>query len=198
MAKLVRSVHASFKLFTTLSLNQEHENMTSDRVLVLFAFVFVVSAQTIIENFATTRNTEDRLTKKPNLLFDQKDTPYNYSIKINTHKEYQKIIGWGGAFTEASGFIYSLLLPELQQELIDAYFSPYGLDYSIGRVHMGSADFSLNKYNCDNVTGDYDLKHFNIERDKRYVLPLVKAAQAKKKDVQFFFSPWRYADEFHC
>jgi glucosylceramidase len=168
-------------------------NMLRQALLILL-ITYHVLAYTIIKNYATANNTNDRLTVKPDIAFNRPDGPSNFSVSINEKIKYQSIIGWGGALTEASAFVWSLLLPELQQEVLDAYFSPNGLGYSLCRVHMGAADFSLNKYNCDNVTGDYDLVHFNINRDRRYVLPLIKAAQGVRNDLAFFFSPWSPPD----
>ena len=57
----------------------------------------------------------------------------------------QTIIGFGGAFIEAS--VYNLLRinKEERKKPINAYFDPVdGLDYSIARVSIHIFDFSLN------------------------------------------------------
>lgn len=47
------------------------------------------------------------------------------------------------------------------------YFGPEGIEYSVGRVPMGSCDFSVESYSFDDVPGDYNLTHFDdgVERD---------------------------------
>lgn len=65
---------------------------------------------------------------------------------------------------------------EKQQEILQAYFSPNGLNYTLGRVHMNSCDFSLNSYSCDDTPNDFELQNFNIERDKKWLLPMIKGA----------------------
>ena len=45
---------------------------------------------------------------------------------------------------------------------------------------MGSCDFCLATYTEAPVSNDYDLVHFNISRDHLYILPMVKAAMAKR------------------
>ena len=37
---------------------------------------------------------------------------------------------------------------------------------------------------------DEDLAHFSIEKDRRYILPVLKKAKAKNPDLRFFASPW--------
>lgn len=50
---------------------------------------------------------------------------------------------------------------------MDAYFGPNGIEYSVGRVPMGSCDFSVESYSFDDVPGDYNLTHFDdgVARD---------------------------------
>lgn len=51
--------------------------------------------------------------------------------------------------------------------MLDAYFGPSGIEYSVGRIPMGSCDFSVEQYSFDDVPGDYNLTHFDdgVEKD---------------------------------
>lgn len=53
------------------------------------------------------------------------------------------------------------------RQVLDAYFGPNGIEYSVGRIPMGSCDFSVETYSFDDVPGDYNLTHFDdgVERD---------------------------------
>ena len=55
---------------------------------------------------------------------------------------------------------------------------------------IGANDFSLEWYSCDDVKDDYELEHFNIERDKTYTIPFIKEATQRQKDFFVFGSPW--------
>jgi len=100
-------------------------------------------------------------------------------------------MGFGGAFTEAAAYIYSLLNKEQQKNVMDLYFGPEGLNYSIGRVHIGSCDFSLGSYNFDNVSGDFELKNFSISHDHQWLLPFIKDAfKTSKFPIRMYASPW--------
>ena len=50
---------------------------------------------------------------------------------------------------------------------MDAYFGPNGIEYTVGRIPMGSCDFSVEEYSFDDVPGDFNLTHFDdgVERD---------------------------------
>lgn len=52
-------------------------------------------------------------------------------------------------------------------QVLDAYFGPNGIEYSAGRIPMGSCDFSVETYSFDDVPGDYNLTHFDdgLERE---------------------------------
>ena len=103
----------------------------------------------------------------------------------------QEILGFGGAFTEASAYNYSLIDEKTKKAFIKAYFdSNEGIGYRIGRTHINSCDFSLGMYT--NVEdGDKTLESFNIERDKKYIIPFIKDVLAYTKgDLMLFASPW--------
>ena len=57
-------------------------------------------------------------------------------INLNTEKKYQTITGFGGAFTESSAYLLNLMSKERRKEIIDAYFSEKGSNYSLTRTHM--------------------------------------------------------------
>ena len=117
--------------------------------------------------------------------------PYSEKIEskvINIYPEitYQSIIGFGGAFTESAGFAYSKLNQEKKEELINAYFSSNGLNYSMGRLPIGSSDFSLSSYSYSKKS---DLSDFTIQRDKEYLLPFLNDV-ISQKTLKLLASPW--------
>ena len=111
-------------------------------------------------------------------------------IRLNPQMEYQKIIGLGGALTEASAYVWSQMSKENQEKLIDLYFSRENSAYNFCRLHIQSCDFALGNYSYVDNPEDKELKSFSIERDKKYIIPFVKAALAKNPDIEFLASPW--------
>ncbi|WP_460218640.1 glycoside hydrolase family 30 protein [Psychroserpens sp. MEBiC05023] len=115
-------------------------------------------------------------------------------ITLNPDKTYQKITGFGGAFTEASAYLLNKMSKTNRKKIIDAYFSKDGANYSLTRTHMNSCDFSLSNYSYTPVEGDKNLEHFSIEEDKADLIPFIKDAMAASTDgFKIFGSPWTAA-----
>ena len=132
--------------------------------------------------------------KRKLFFYESKVSSKKYSGKyenqiINIYPEitYQSIIGFGGAFTESTGFALKSLPKEKQVNLLNEYFSKSGLNYSIGRLPIGSSDFSLKSYSYSNKT---DLSDFSIEKDKEYIISTVKSALKINPNLKFLASIW--------
>ncbi|MGG6314279.1 glycoside hydrolase family 30 protein [Paenibacillus macerans] len=112
-------------------------------------------------------------------------------LRVNPEQAYQTVMGFGGAFTEASAYTLSRISPEKRAEVIRAYFDPQeGLGYTLGRVHIHSCDFALENYTYVEE-GDAELKTFDISRDHKWVLPLVHdAAKVAGRNITMLASPW--------
>lgn len=111
-------------------------------------------------------------------------------VKVYENVTYQEILGIGGALTEAAAHTYAGMSPEKKEEILSLYFGPEGNNYNFCRLHIQSCDFALGNYAYVDDSEDKELKTFSIARDRKYILPLVKAALAKNKDIQFLASPW--------
>ena len=113
-------------------------------------------------------------------------------VSVDPSKTYQTIEGFGGAFTEAGAYTLSRVSPEIRSEALRAYFDPEsGIGYTLCRTHINSCDFSLGNYSYDDVAGDVELEHFDISRDKRWLIPMIKSAMAVKgADFRILASPW--------
>jgi glucosylceramidase len=123
--------------------------------------------------------------------FERDPKAENYLINLYPDVTYQEIIGFGGAFTEASAYQFSRMGGQKKAEIIKAYFDPReGLGYNFCRTHIHSCDFSLSRYTYVEEE-DKELKTFTINRDRKYILPFIKAAkQCAGGDLFLFASPW--------
>jgi glucosylceramidase len=113
-------------------------------------------------------------------------------ISVINRLKYQKIFGYGGAFTDATG-INLLDLPEAaQKNLISSYYGPRGIGFTVGRVPIGGCDFSPRPYTYDDHPGDVNLTKFKLqEEDYKYKIPYIKLAQSiSPQEVRLFGSPW--------
>lgn len=112
-------------------------------------------------------------------------------INVFDEIEYQTVIGFGGAFTESAAYNYSLLTEEQKKDFMEKSFSAEkGINYNFGRTHINSCDFSLDIYSYVQ-DGDKELKTFSLERDRKYIIPMIKDAMKYCTDeLVLFASPW--------
>jgi glucosylceramidase len=138
----------------------------------------------------TAKNTNDRLTQKGEFALSGVRNE-GITFTMDTNKRYQKIIGFGGAFSESAAYTFSRMEPHLREEILEKYFDiENGIGYSIGRVHIHSCDFSLENYTYVEE-GDKELKSFDISREDKWTIPLIKAAiNTRKEDIPLLASPW--------
>ena len=140
--------------------------------------------------YLTSKESKARIKKIPEseLLHDSKTE--SRSIKVDKNLTRQSILGFGGAFTEASASIYDQLETDKKHEIIQAYFGDSGNQYNMGRTHINSCDFSLGNYAlCEQE--DRKLTDFSIERDKKMLIPFIKEALNKASSPIFLMaSPW--------
>jgi glucosylceramidase len=113
------------------------------------------------------------------------------SIQLDSSQRYQKILGFGAAFTDASCYMFSQLNDRERQALLAEFFGPSGLRLSVCRTCIGASDYSTSAYSFDDSPEpDPDLKKFSIEHDRAYILPTLRAARQINPDLYLFSSPW--------
>lgn len=82
---------------------------------------------------------------------------------------------------------YLGLKDDIQKQLLSDYFSSNGIGYSFCRTTIGSCDFSLENYSYLNVP---NINEFSIERDKQYLIPMIKSALKMNPNITLVASPW--------
>lgn len=111
-----------------------------------------------------------------------------HQVTVYPSARYQTFEGFGGAFTEAAAHAWQQLPPERKQAFLDCYFAESGLQYTQGRVHIGSCDFSLGNYACQTGPEDHG---FHTEHDDRYLIPMIQTAQSVAgRPIALLLSPW--------
>jgi glucosylceramidase len=133
----------------------------------------------------------DKLKKSELSILNKNQNSGLAQVDVQPDKVFQTIEGFGGAFTESSAWVLNQITPGKRQEVIDAYFTPAGADYSLMRTHINSCDFSLGHYSYAAVAGDTLLENFTISEDMNDLVPLIKdAQQASKNGFKLLASPW--------
>ena len=112
-------------------------------------------------------------------------------VNIYPELSYETFEGFGGAVTEAAGYIYSLMNDEQKKKVIETYFSPEKMNYRLVRVHMDSCDFSLGLYEAMSNSEDTELKRFSFERTEKYILPMLEdAKKTAGENLKLMLTPW--------
>jgi glucosylceramidase len=139
----------------------------------------------------TARDGPARLCEQPTLppAADAAGLP---TVWVDRTRSFQALVGFGAAFTESAAVTWQALSAERRQAFIAACFSrSTGHGYSLCRVHMNSCDFSLGNYAHVESPGDVELAGFNIDRDRRALLPFIQAALREAGEpIKLLVSPW--------
>ncbi|WP_407527687.1 glycoside hydrolase family 30 protein [Lacibacter sp. MH-610] len=143
--------------------------------------------------YTTADSSDWRLSATDTLSFTQKEQPFENEVLVfvDPGKSFQTYMGVGAALTDASAEVFAKLSKEKQQEFLAAHFDKEkGLGYTIARTNINSCDFSSDMYTYV-ADGDKELKSFNIEHDRKFKIPLIKAAMnAAGGKLNLFASPW--------
>lgn len=104
---------------------------------------------------------------------------------------YQEIEGFGGALTDSTAYIYSLMSPEQKKEFLHQCFDPQKGKFNTVRIPLDSCDFSLAHFEADSNPEDVEFKEFSLDRVKQYILPLLDDAQKVfGGPLDIMLSPW--------
>lgn len=117
-------------------------------------------------------------------------------IVVDLAKPRQKLLGFGGAFTDAAVINIDSLPPKLAETLIESYFGLNGLEYSMARVPIAGTDFSDRPYSYDDAdTPDFRLLNWSLaDEDTRLKIPFIKKAieiaSKSGRNLQLFATSW--------
>ena len=163
--------------------------LTISALIVFSTSLFAQTDGKKVKVFLSSVKQNEMIVEQQDIVFKQDFETENLLINIYPEFKYQKILGFGAAFTETSAYNFSVLSPDLQQKLAEAYFGKSGIGYNFCRTHINACDFSIDEYTYVE-DGDVDLKTFNIDRERKYILPMIKAARRVNPELWLFASPW--------
>jgi glucosylceramidase len=111
-------------------------------------------------------------------------------VFMKPSRTFQTIDGFGGSFNELGWTALSKAPEAVQKKVLEALFGDEGCAFTLARIPIGASDFALGYYSLDDTPEDYALEHFSIERDRKHLLPYIKAAMEVRPDLQCWASPW--------
>jgi glucosylceramidase len=116
------------------------------------------------------------------------------AVVVDESRTWQQHVGVGAAMTESSAYLFSRLSEARRTTALRDLFHPSeGAGLSLLRVPLGASDFALGDYTYDDVPAgqsDPELANFSIGRDRRYLIPMLGAAQAVNPELRLVLSAW--------
>ncbi|MFI3207002.1 MAG: glycosyl hydrolase [Clostridia bacterium] len=131
------------------------------------------------------------LTETSQLCGDIGDQPnqanFGAHIFLNSKFECQTMAGIGGAFSELGGKALLSLDKEEQNEVAKNLFAD---KFNYFRLPVGSSDFGLDAYSLNDVANDFEMEHFSLERDEKFIIPYMNLAKEYSENLKVHASPW--------
>ena len=141
----------------------------------------------------TTLQGQEPMKLSATLRFEKHPQPMETDICvfIDPSHQFQTIMGFGGAITDAAAETFAKLPADKQEEILKAYYDPEnGIGYNIIRTNINSCDFSSDSYTYVE-RNDTALKTFSVQHDEKFKIPLIKKANEKLNgNMILFCSPW--------
>jgi glucosylceramidase len=164
-------------------------------LLAVLAFHGQVYSQPVVKWWISSEDMSRALSAQPDIVFAPLDGTGKTSIRIDEKMTFQTIVGLGNSLEHSTCYNISLLPREKQEQVIESIVCPTaGIGMNLMRICIGTPDFTASPwYSYDDVPPgqtDPELKHFSIEKDRQYVLPILKLALKKNPSLKFFASPW--------
>jgi glucosylceramidase len=141
----------------------------------------------------TTLQGQEPMKLSDTLHFEKHPQPMETDICvfIDPSHQFQTIMGFGGAITDAAAETFAKLSADKQEEILKAYYDPEnGIGYNIIRTNINSCDFSSDSYTYVQPN-DTSLQTFSVQHDEKFKIPLIKKANEKLNGSMILFcSPW--------
>lgn len=156
------------------------------------ALTWPALAQQEADFYLTARDGGDRLAHKGSLPFSPLSQPEEWmpSVIVDPEHGMQKLVGIGGALTDASAETFYKLPAARREEVLKAYYDKeLGIGYTLARTNIHSCDFSSDMYTYAEKP-DPTLAAFDVSHDEKFRIPFIKEVLAKVPDLKIFASPW--------
>jgi glucosylceramidase len=111
-------------------------------------------------------------------------------VRIEPRRTYQTMDGFGGCFNEAGWVALGKASKADRDKMLADLFGNEGCAFTLARIPIGASDFALDAYSLDDTPGDLALKDFSLARDRKQLIPFIKAAMAVRPSLQCWGSPW--------
>src|SRR6516164_1013693 len=99
--------------------------------------------------------------------------------------------GFGACFNELGWTSLQTLSDDDRESVLHELFHPTdGACFTYCRIPIGANDFATEAYSYDETDGDFELKHFSIDHDRKTLVPFIRAALRHQPNLRLWASPW--------
>ncbi|XP_012218749.1 lysosomal acid glucosylceramidase-like [Linepithema humile] len=114
---------------------------------------------------------------------------------INSTQQYQKVHGFGGAFTDSSVLNIRSLSNRTRRKLLESYFAApgNGIGYTYINVPIAGTDFATRPYSYDDTPHDSALRNFSLVNEDNYrieYLHEIKNIMSNSNNLRLLCSSW--------
>ena len=158
----------------------------------LYVDVYCGSIKSDVAFWMTTAD-KSSLFKNQNVSLNFAQSTNSYAtIDVDPSQKFQTIDGFGFALTGGSASLINGLDPQAKDDLLKELFltdSTYiGISYL--RVSIGASDLSATTFTYDDTPGDLSLQHFNMDMEKKDLIPVLQKIVALNPAIKILGSPW--------
>ncbi len=148
-----------------------------------------------VQWWVSSEDLRNRLAPQPDVQFRPGSAGGRGVIRVDDGPSFQSVVGLGSSFEHSTCYNLSLLPPDQRERAVESLVHPErGLGMNLMRICIGTSDFAPGPFYTYNdlPAGQEDpkLERFSIERDRDYVLPILKTAQRFNPQIRFIASPW--------
>jgi len=135
------------------------------------------------------------LAAQPPLEWQAESSNRAETIEVNPSVTYQTMLGLGSSLEPSTCSNLWRMPPDLRERTLDRLVNvTNGIGMNLMRICIGTPDFTGDPWHSydDLAPGETnsELKRFSVERDRAYILPVLKLATQRNPDLRFFASPW--------
>ncbi|OFY67150.1 MAG: hypothetical protein A2Y71_03935 [Bacteroidetes bacterium RBG_13_42_15] len=156
-------------------------------ILLVLSLIYPVRIDAQVEWISTT-NSKPWI-KNQIRLVRLSDSPTDAAVLAGVKE--QAIDGFGICFNELGWTALSVLSEQGRETILRSLFDPdEGLKLNICRMPIGANDYARDYYSLNDSVNDFSMKYFSIARDKKVLIPYIKAAMKYRTDLKVWGSPW--------
>lgn len=122
-----------------------------------------------------------------------------YTISVSEETTYQEMDGFGFTLTGGSALHLRNMDAANRADLLSELFSSSenGIGISFLRISVGASDLDTEPFSYDDLpigqTEDLQLAWFSIEKDREYLIPVLKEILSINPNLKILASPWSAA-----